>query len=290
MKSFSEYMTVDWEEHKVKLPTGIIMAYCTCGPKDGIPIILIHGVTDGRVSWSQMAPELAKKGFKVWVPEYRGNGKTDKPDPGPEGYLVEVHAKDMIAFMDVVGIEKAHLVGHSLGSLISQRLNILVPERVLSTTLIESAVKCMPNEVLSWAENGDGKEYLGIHGYDRENKLPESFVKAWTDNTNEDEDFHKATWEHLVQMPYKAFGYLIHGLNQYDNREDIGKVTGKVLVIWGTNDDVFPAADQEELKKGLSGCNAKYVVIEGGSHNIHWDSAETRKRIEDEIIEFIKEV
>ena len=117
MKSYADYIQVPWTEKFVSLPTGIQMCYCVCGPEDGVPLLLIHGVTDGRISWTQVAPMLAKLGYRVYVPEYRGNGKTDKPDPGPGGYSVETHRDDMFAFMDAVGVEKAHVAGHSLGSL-----------------------------------------------------------------------------------------------------------------------------------------------------------------------------
>ncbi len=288
MKSYADYIQVDWEEHFVDLPTGIRMAYTVCGPEGGVPVVLIHGVTDGRISWSQVAPMLAGLGYRVYVPEYRGNGKTDKPEAGPEGYTVETHVKDMLAFLDAVGIPKAHFVGHSLGSLIAQRINIEAPERVLSTTLIESAVKCQPNEVLTWAHDGDGKDYLGVHGYDDVQKMPESFLKEWADNTNDSEDFQRATIEHIRQMPYKVWDYLLTGLNAFDNRADIGKVSGKVQVIWATEDNIFPASDQEELKAGLTGCDVVYKTVEGGSHNVHWDSPATRALVTQYIDEFIK--
>lgn len=287
-KSFEDHISVPWTEEKVALSTGINMAYTVCGPKSGTPVILIHGVTDGRISWSQVAPMLAEKGYRVYVPEYRGNGKTDKPDAGPEGYLVDVHVKDMLAFMDAMRLRRAHIVGHSLGSLICQQINIQAKDRVLSTTLIDSAVKCKPNKVLSWAENGDGKDYLGVHGYDTQQKMPESFLKAWSKNSNEDQNFQRATLEHLRQMPYKVWSYLITGLNAYDNTANIGKVSGKVLVLWGSKDVIFTEKDQAELKAGLTGCDYTYVTIDGGSHNVYWDSIATRTEVVMLIDNFIK--
>ena len=223
---------------------------------------------------------MADLGYRVYVPEYRGNGKTDKPAPGPGGYTVETHRDDIFALMDLLGIEKAHIVGHSLGSLIAQLMNIKAPERILSTTLIESTVCCATSEVLQWAHDGDGKEYLGVHGYDTEQKMPESFLQGWAENTI----------EHIRQMPYPVWNWLITGLNAFDNREGIHKVSSKVLVIWATEDVIFPAADQEALKAGLTGCEATYKVIEGGSHNVHWDSVKTCTEVVGMLDAFIKSV
>lgn len=288
MKSYADYIQVPWTEKFVSLPTGIQMCYCVCGPEDGVPLLLIHGVTDGRISWTQVAPMLAKLGYRVYVPEYRGNGKTDKPDPGPGGYSVETHRDDMFAFMDAVGVEKAHVAGHSLGSLIAQLMNLKAPERLLSTTLLESTVCCATSEVLKWAHDGDGKEYLGVSGYDAEQKMPESFLQGWADTSNDSADFREATLEHVRQMPYPVWNWLITGLNAFDNRENIGKVSGRVQVIWASKDDIFPAADQEALKAGLTRCDLTCKVIEGGSHNVHWDSPETRETFVKMLDEFIK--
>lgn len=290
MKCFADYLTTNWEEHFVDLSTGIRMAYTVCGPEDGKKIVLIHGVTDGRVSWSQAAPMLADKGYRVYVPEYRGNGKTDKPEAGPEGYTIEMHEKDMVAFFEAAGIDKAHIVGHSLGSIICQRMNIENPELVKSTTLIASTVKCMPNEILTWIVEGDGEGFGGVFAYDEEQALPESFLKEWTENTNECDDFQQATYAHAYQIPYKCWHHLMNGLNAFDNREDIGKVSGKVLVIWGTEDVVFPISDQEELRAGLTGCDVTYKNVEGGSHNTHWDSVATCTSMMNMLDEFISEI
>lgn len=288
MKCFTEYMKVNWESKKAVLPTGITMAYAECGPADGIPMILIHGVTDARVSWSQVAPMMAERGYHIWVPEYRGNGLTDKPDPGPEGYLAEMHARDIVALMDVLGIEKAHIVGHSLGSIICQIINIWNPGRVLSTTLQDSTVRCMPNEVLEWAEKGDGGEYLGVHGYDEAQAMPDSFLVGWTENGNECADFQAATLEHVRQMPYPVWAWLIEGLNAFDNRKYIHLVSGKVLVMWGSEDAIFPQKDQDELRAGLTGCDVTWKILEGGSHNFHWDGLAAREWFVETLDAYIK--
>ena len=288
MKSFADYIPVNWTEHKTELPTGITLAWTCCGPADGIPLILIHGVTDGRISWSQVAPMLAERGYRVYVPEYRGNGKTDKPDPGPCGYLIQTHTDDILAWMDAVGIRQAHIAGHSLGSLICQRLNITAPERILSTTLQDSAARCTENEVIRWVLQGDGADFLGVCGYAETEQLPESFLTEWTENTNDCEDFRLATLEHVRQIPYPAWNWLMTGLAAYDNRDALPKMTGKVLVLWGDNDTVFPQQDQDELLQGLTGCDVTRNTLCGGSHNFHWDGPEARLWCVDALDAFLR--
>ncbi len=289
VKSYADYMEIDWTENFVDLTTGIRMCYCTCGPEDGVPLILIHGVTDSRISWSQAAPMFAEKGYRVYVPECRGHGKTDKPDPGPEGYRIEMHRDDILAFMDALDIEKAHIVGHSQGSLICQLINLKAPERVLSTTLIDTTTDNTKNEFLEWVYYGDGETYLGVHGYDEEQKMPDEFLDSWLGSTNESEAFCAATRAHAYQLPYEAWGWLIEGVRAFDNSEGIHDITGDVLVIWGTEDAIFTEEDFNAVRDGLTGCDARFEVIEGASHCPHWDSLASCREVVDIIDDFIKE-
>ncbi len=153
----------------------------------------LHGATDSRVSWSQVAPLLAEKGYHCYVPEYRGHGLSDKPE-SENGYTVDLHTQDVITLMDAVGLQRAHIVGHSLGSLITQQLNVHIPERVLSSTLIAtSAVVHDDNEVLAWILTGDGTVdgYQGLINIPDDTEMPESFIQEWARCTNDDPGFQR---------------------------------------------------------------------------------------------------
>lgn len=272
MGNYDEYLDVDWLESFVKLDTGINMAYCECGDKSGVPLVLIHGVTDGRVSWAQVAPLLGEKGYHCYIVEYRGNGKTDKPDQPPHGYTAELLSEDIIDFMDKTGIERAHVAGHSFGSLIVQVLAARNPERFYSCILIDAAVDCRSNPVLKSVMTGNDDGFEGIGAYD--DFMPDDFVEEWTATTNEDEAFKKATYEHAKQLPAVAWRNLMNGLINFNSSEFIRRIRGNILVMWGTADEIFTKEDQEQLRAGLVSCNAEYIDIEGASHNGFWDSIE----------------
>ena len=288
LENYQKYIPKDWEKHIEKLNTGIHMAYYECGKKDGIPLLLIHGVTDGCVSWMQMAPKLAERGYHCYIVEYRGNGATDKPDQGKTGYTAELLADDIMALMDSIGLEKTHVAGHSYGTLISQVLAARYPERFFSYTLIDAAVNCTENPVLKWAVNGEENGFNGVEAYD--DFMPADFVKDWTATGNEIEDFRKAAYAHAAGLPAVAWKNLMRGLTDFNSSSFIGDIKGDVLVIWGTEDDIFTADDQKDLKEGLTSCNVRYVDIEGASPNGYWDSLEMAEKYADHIDRFIKQI
>lgn len=270
----------DWDEHTAALDTGINMTYLTCGPEDGTPVVLIHGATDSRLSWAQVAPALAAQGFRVYVPELRGHGKTDKPADADGMYTVAEHTADILSFLDKAGVESANIVGHSLGSLISQELAEAAPEKVRTITLIASGAKSAGNEALDWVFDGDGAEYLGVHGYDDTKTLPADFVAEWAACTNEDADFCRGIYLHAEGLPYEVWGYIFGGLKVYDNTDGLASITCPVQIIWGTQDSIFLESDQTELQSGLTNAEkVSFVSIEGASHNTHWDSKEIAAQV-----------
>lgn len=292
LKSFTEYQKINWASKNVKLSTGVTYAYTECGPAGGTPILFLHGATDSRVSWSQVAPLLAEKGYHCFVPEYRGSGLSDKPESGENGYTVELLTQDVIAFMDAVGLKRAHIIGHSLGSFITQRLNVLIPERVLTSTLIATApVANDDNEVLAWILNGDGTEdgYPGLNNIPDNTEMPESFITEWAGSTNDDPSFREATLAHASQIPIHCWKSIFKGALHFDNVSGIKKMTGRVLVLWGTDDVLFSKPVQDQLKSLLteSSAHVTYVDFDGGSHNLHWDSIATAAKVSETIDSFI---
>ncbi len=271
MKLYKDYTDIDFKEKMVKLDTGIKMAYYEFGDENEKPLILIHGITDGCVTWTQMIPELVKRGYHLYIPEYRGNGMTDKPEADENGYTAEQIAEDIINWMDKIELKNAHLAGHSYGSMISQVLAAGFQEKFLTCTLIDTGVDCRSN-LITYAEKGDGN-FLGMNAY--QEYLPEQFCEEWMKTTNEDPAFREAVSMHLKQMPAYAFRNLIHGLEHFDGKYWLGMIEMPVSVIWGTEDDVFTAADQERVKQALnSSIKINYIEVTGASHNGFWDSCD----------------
>jgi len=84
----------------------------------GFPLVLVHGLGYARWGWEPVADSLAER-FEIVLLDNRGIGESDAP-PGP--YTVAEMAGDVVRVLDEAGIERAHLVGTSLGGMIAQEL------------------------------------------------------------------------------------------------------------------------------------------------------------------------
>ncbi len=97
----------------------------------GHPLVLISGLGYTLWQWHRMIPGLAKH-YRVIAFDNRGVGRTDKP-AGP--YSAEMLAEDTAGLLEALGIEKAHVMGHSMGGFIAQALALSYPEKVAKLIL-----------------------------------------------------------------------------------------------------------------------------------------------------------
>jgi 3-oxoadipate enol-lactonase len=93
---------------------------------EGAPLLLIQGLGYGRWGWEPIVPGLAAR-HRVVSFDNRGIGESDKPE-GP--YTAAQMAGDALQVLDEAGIDRAHVLGASLGGMIAQELAVAAPERV----------------------------------------------------------------------------------------------------------------------------------------------------------------
>lgn len=256
-------ITYDPEFQYMELDTGITMAYVELGKAEGDPVVLIHGVTDSFISFSQVAPRIAAAGYRVIVPELRGHGHTDKPEEGP--YTIDMHAADINALLTGLDITAAHITGHSLGSLIAQGMAIQYPDKVSSLTLIASSGKVEGNATLAWSLEGD-EEFVGINHM---TELPDDFLVDWTSSNNYDPEFVRRTYENAKQMPLYAWVNAFNGIA--NDPEGLADITVPVQIIYGTEDDFFTMDEQLELIERLGSDYILFLPKHGYGHNTQWE-------------------
>lgn len=101
----------------------------------GLPVLAVHGITASHRNWDLFAEALP--GRRIVAPDLRGRGRSNGL-PGPYG-LVQ-HADDLAAVLDELGIERAYVVGHSMGAFVSVRLAERHPDRVAGLALVDGGL------------------------------------------------------------------------------------------------------------------------------------------------------
>jgi pimeloyl-ACP methyl ester carboxylesterase len=116
---------------------GYRVHYNAEGPANGPAVVLVHGLGSRAEDWSHLATYLAKAGFRVYMPDLPGYGRSAKP--ADFSYSVHDEAEIVVGFMDSLGLKQVDLGGWSMGGAIAQHVAFSHPERVRRLMLFDSA-------------------------------------------------------------------------------------------------------------------------------------------------------
>lgn len=269
----------------VKMPkahvNGITVHYRIQGR--GEPLILIMGLGGESGDWILQARAFSKY-FRVLTFDNRGVGKSEKPS---ESYTIKTMADDVVGLMDYLGIDKAHILGVSMGGAIAQEIAINYPERVRKLILVSTT---------------PGKDEKGAHSPEllRAMGLQEGFcdedirsVDIGRVMNSLSSNSYSSKMLKAVAVPYcwvrmKLFG--IQGLGKQfeavmtsSTRDRLNMIKAPTLVIAGTEDGIVPTRSSELLAERIP--NARLIKIQGGSHTL---IAEKRGRFNREVLEFLR--
>ena len=119
----------------VSLPGGVRVRVLACGPADGPPLLFVHGWSCSLYVFRKNYAAAAAAGFRVYAPDLKGHGLSDKP-LGPGEYTAAAMSTHVREIMDALGVPSAALVGHSMGGAIAARVALDAPARVTRLVLL----------------------------------------------------------------------------------------------------------------------------------------------------------
>jgi len=272
----TEISQEDWNSYRqyVRLSTGITMSYVEMGDPDGEVVVLQHGMTDNSRSWSLAAPYFAKAGYHVYMPDLRGQGKSQEAD----GYYTTVtYATDLEAFFDAMNIDEAIMVGHSLGSYTVQNFWLMFPERCSKVVLVSS----LP---LNGYQNNRLTSILSIlDALEDDEKLSDSFMDFWYASVCQESKYDDVFDTFLENMKNdakalskKSWLNIVKGLLASDINDlyPYFDKTIPALLLHGEDDDMASKEYQQELRDDLGISNSNYKDYSGVGHNIQFEIPE----------------
>lgn len=123
-------------DHHVQLRSGPTVRVAEAGDVDvGTPVVLLHGNFASRRWWTELLTR-PPRGLRLIAPDLPNFGASD-PLPGPPS--LDGYAAALIETMDALGVDRATLVGHSLGAAVVERVALAAPERTVGLILVDGA-------------------------------------------------------------------------------------------------------------------------------------------------------
>ncbi len=255
---------------------------------EGNPLILIHGYGAGMWVWEKQM-EVLSQFNRVYALDVIGHGFSDRPKIP---YTPEAYIAFLRDFMDAVGIEKATLIGNSMGGGIAWGTAILFPERVNRLVLID----CVPPDVLRQVKNESLRTLIAIRNIPL---LPYLVISARSRSSMKwvlmecISDMNLITPE-VVERQYEIsriegttwvlYSTLKNAEQALKLKEQFSLIHQPTLFIWGEKDKVFPPEVGETLHRTLNG--STFQLIQKSGHIPMW---ETPDPVNQAILHFLKE-
>ncbi len=226
----------------------------------GVPLFMIQGLGYDHVPFTWLRDALSAS-FRTIVFDNRGVGGSSVP-PGP--YTIEGMADDVTGLMDALGIDRAHVLGVSLGGYVAQMLALSHPDRVLRMVLGCTCMTgdpermMMPRATLDLLLDREGTpEQIARRG------LAVAFSESFPPRSP---DIMDALVRHRVTHPVTLEGYraqLSAGM-EFDVTDRVSRISCPVLVLHGDLDAVVPVDRGRELASAIPG--ARLEVQPGAGH------------------------
>ncbi len=146
---------------------------------EGIPVVLLHGLTATRRYVVMGARALERSGHRTIAPDARGHGAS-APGGAPDAYGYEHLLADLVAVLDDAGLERAVLAGASMGAHTALRLALEQPERVAALVVITPSFDPdEPRDLERWDALARGLRESGVEGFVRAYGVEERVPEAW---------------------------------------------------------------------------------------------------------------
>jgi pimeloyl-ACP methyl ester carboxylesterase len=259
----------DASKRTMALPNGETLAYIDRGEHSGPAVVLIHGYTDNARDWVPMLPYLSKR-YRLILVDIRGHGQSSKPECC---YTRLDFAYDIKLLMDALGVPKADIVGHSLGSIIAQTFAEYWPERTAHVVLISSTGGSPPDRPKKPPQFDFAAE---IRKLKDPIEADSPFMIAWWDSpTPVDPDFIRRQRKDAAGIPLRVWLAVLDQALSANNvfgdlQSTLPRLKAPTLLIWGGKDPIMEEDVRQSLRDALP--NAKVKVFDGLGHNPFWEN------------------
>jgi pimeloyl-ACP methyl ester carboxylesterase len=264
------------------------ICYTTAGPEDGPAVLLVSGLGSQLITWPpELVGPLAAAGARVIAYDNRDVGESTWFDhvppvdlsevvgalqagtPMPPPYTLGDMAADAIAVLDHLGVDRAHVVGVSMGGMVAQRIAIHHPDRVASLTSIMSTTS---DPGLPAATPEATAALLAPTPPDRDGYIEAVLARRrvfGSPGLERDEAFVRSTVEASYDRGLNPDGFLRHYhavLAEADRTAELQALDLPAVVIHGAADPLVRPASGRATAAAIPG--AELVVVEGMGHDL----------------------
>jgi 3-oxoadipate enol-lactonase len=233
--------------------SAVAVSYSVDGPADAPVVVLSNSLGATRGMWEPQIPALAER-YRVVSYDGRAHGESPAP-PGP--YSLDDLVDDVVALLDEVGAERAHLAGVSLGGMVGMRMAVREPQRLHRLVLLCTSAS---------TDAGPFRERAAAVRRGGTAPLASAVVGRWV--TPAFAAAHPEVVARLEAMVAGAddegYAHCCEVVADVELRADLPRITAPTLVVSGADDQALPPEHQRVIAEGIPG--AELLTLSPGAH------------------------
>lgn len=226
----------------------------------GPNLVLIAGYSATISVWHRIKDELANS-FRLLIFDNRGVGLSDCPD---KEYTTEMMAQDTASLMDELNIDKAHILGHSMGGKIAQMFVLKHPQKTNKLMLVNTTYRLKSQTRYVENINMQLMEYQVPAELLIKNFAPWLYAHKFLNNKTEFNSEIKRRLKSITQQNKQGLANQMHAIVNHDITQQLKNITAEALVITGKEDILVSPSESEYLAKNIP--NAKLEYLEECGH------------------------
>ena len=249
---------------------------------EGFPLVMIMGLGADVTWWEPELIEGFARKFKTIIFDNRGAGRSDKP---AIDYSIKMFADDTRGLMRALGIDKAHVLGVSMGGMIAQELAINYPEAVEKLVLVVTTpggpktIPPTPKALAQLTMDRTGMKPEEIAEKIVETLFPEEYLSKHPEIAKE---FAGRTMKYMI--PPDAYLRQLNAVLNFNAYDRLDRIKAPTLIVMGGKDIIVPPGNGRLLAERIP--NSRLVIFEESGHGL---IAQERDRFLKTVLEFLLE-
>jgi pimeloyl-ACP methyl ester carboxylesterase len=247
---------------------GVNIAYRIQG--DGPPLVLIMGYRLNLTAWPALFIEQLARQFTVITLDNRGTGLSDKP---VDGYAIANMARDVRGLLDNLGIEKADMLGYSMGGAIAQEFVRQFPERVSRLILCATLAGGPSARYANWRVVRVMRDLDGLSPEQAARRIWKVTYSPGYLERHRDHAEQQMLREIALPTPLHAADLQFQAFAEFDGSKALSDIRCPTLILTGDLDELIMPQNSRIMADRIP--NAKLVIVSGCGHRVLWEATPT---------------
>jgi 3-oxoadipate enol-lactonase len=253
---------------------GCRLHYLVDGAETAPAVVLLHSIGTSATLWTPQVAALSGGRLRVVRCDARGHGQSGTP---PGEYTLEQLGRDVLAVLDALGVERAHVCGLSLGALTAMWLAVHAPRRIATLVLSNTAARIGTREL--WETRIRRVREGGMEA------IADAATSRWfTDGFRRTHSDVAASFRSsLAACAPEGYMGCCATLRDSDLHDRLGAIDAPTLVVAGARDEATSPSEAEVLRAGIRG--ARMLTLDAA----HLSNVERAQEFNDGVIAFIEQ-